>query len=310
MTKCLLTYETIDEGNYSSTALKRLARGLTNIREIPLDTAGLRQEAAARADKMSIQGVQTKLSALLSVKDQEFKLVDREGRFILKPQSDRYAHLPENEDLTMHLAALVGIEVPAHGLVKARDGSLVYFIKRFDRSGQKDRIATEDFGQVLGLSRETKYESSLEKLVTVLDQHCTFPALERKKLFERTVFNYLVGNEDMHLKNFSLITQVNIIRLAPAYDFLNSSIVLRDPEELALPLKGKKRGVTRKLLVHYFAKERLRLNEKTIQIVLDSFEQMIPTWNDWIAKSFLPIELKMKYLELVKHRLGVLGLEQ
>ncbi len=310
MNKCLLTYEAIDKGNYQAAALIRLARGLTDIRELPLDAAALRQEAAARADKMSIQGVQTKLSAMLSIKDQGFKFVDRGGRYILKPQSERYAHLPENEDLTMHLASTVGIEVPQHGLARAQDGSLVYFIKRFDRSGQKEKIATEDFSQLLGYSRETKYDASMEKLVTVLDEHCTFPALEKKKLFERTVFNYLVGNEDMHLKNFSLITDKELTRLSPAYDFLSSSIVLRDPEELALPLKGKKRGVTRNLLVSYFANERMGLNDKTIKAVLDTFTLAIPTWEVWIAKSFLPDDLKDKYLSLLKLRVRILELNR
>src|SRR6058998_3362587 len=98
----------------------------------------------------------------------------------------------------MRLAGTVGIEVPVHGLVHGRDGSLTYFIKRFDREGSA-RLPVEDFAQLSGASRETKYDSSMEKVAGVIDQFCTFPAIERVKLFERTFFSFLVGNEDMHL---------------------------------------------------------------------------------------------------------------
>ena len=240
MKRCLITYEPFEgDGDYSVSGLKLLDRNVTSLAPLSYTAAEQRQEALERAGKMSIQGVQLKLSAVLRVKAGAFDVVDRNGRFILKPPSLDFPELPENEDLTMRLAAAVGIEVPVHGLVRARDGSLTYFIRRFDREG-RSRVPLEDFAQLSGASRETKYESSMEKVAAVVDRFCTFPAIERVKLFERTFFSFLTGNEDMHLKNFSLITRRGRIDLAPAYDLLNSTIALKKPqEEMALPIRGK-----------------------------------------------------------------------
>ena len=151
--------------------------------------------------------MQPKLSAALNVRDGVFEVVDLGGRYILKPQVERYKHLPENEDVTMRLAATVGIEIPLHGLVYSKDGSLTYFIRRYDRKGQKDKVHVEDFAQLSGASRDTKYDSSMERVADIVEKFCTFPAIEKLKLFKRTVFSFLVGNEDMHLKNFSLIVR-------------------------------------------------------------------------------------------------------
>lgn len=119
------------------------------------------------------------------------------------------------------------------GLIYSKEHSLTYFIKRFDRKGQKDKVAIEDFAQLAGLSRDTKYNYSMEKLVKLLDDYCTFPAIEKAKLFKLVLFNYLIGNEDMHLKNYSIIIHNGKVELSPAYDLLNTSIVLKgDIEEI------------------------------------------------------------------------------
>ena len=97
-------------------------------------------------------------------------------------------------------------------------------MRRFDRVGHTGKLAVEDFAQIAGLSRETKYDSSMERLVGLLDAHSTFPAIEKVKLLKRSLFNFLVGNEDMHLKNFSLITRQGKVELAPAYDYLNTTV--------------------------------------------------------------------------------------
>ena len=155
MKRCLITYEPIEgDADYSVGGLKLLDRNLTALSPLGYTAAEQRQEALERAGKMSIQGVQLKLSAVLKVKAGAFDVVDRHGRFILKPPSLDFPELPENEDLTMRLAAAVGIEVPVHGLVRARDGSLTYFIRRFDREG-RTRVPLEDFAQLSGASRET-----------------------------------------------------------------------------------------------------------------------------------------------------------
>jgi serine/threonine-protein kinase HipA len=245
MTRCPITYEPLPEGRlYSIKGLKQLDRRLRELMELPFSAEEQRQEALRRAGKMSVQGIQLKLSAILNLKEQGFEIVDRGGTFLLKPPNPDYAELPENEDLTMRLAPRVGIDVPFHGMVLSKDGNRTYFIKRFDRARSK-RVPVEDFAQLTGGSRDTKYDSSMEKVSKVLEM-CTFPALEKAKLFRRTIFSFLVGNEDMHLKNFSLISRDEKHELSPAYDLLNSTLAMGGGarEELALPLNGKKSKLT------------------------------------------------------------------
>jgi len=308
-TRCPITYEPLPEGrSYSIKGLKQLDRRLTDLLDLPFSAEEQRQEVLRRAGKMSVQGVQLKLSAVLNARLQRFELVDRGGKFLLKPPSTDYAELPENEDLTMRLAAQVGIEIPFHGLVRAKDGSLTYFIKRFDRVGRKDRVPMEDFAQLTGNSRDTKYDSSMEKVSKVLDM-CTFPALERAKLFKRTIFSFLVGNEDMHLKNFSLISRDEKQELSPAYDLLNSTLALAGAakEEMALPLHGKRSKLTRKDLLEYFPSY-LKLPDKLVVDVMDDFKSSLPVWKELISISFLKEESKQEYAGLLAERAGRLEL--
>ena len=227
MNRCPITYNLCEEDTYSEKGLKLLSPTLKSLSLLEFTAEELRAEAMYRASKMSIQGIQPKLSAILNIKDGLFVIVDKSGRYILKPQHHIFPELPQNEDLTMRLAASIGVEVPLHGLIYSKDGSLTYFIRRFDRKGQKDKIAVEDFAQLAGLSRDTKYNFSMERLVKLIDDYCTFPTIERAKLFKLVLFNFLIGNEDMHLKNYSIIIRNDKVELSPAYDLLNSSIVLK-----------------------------------------------------------------------------------
>ncbi len=297
-----------DTQGYSEKGLKLIHRGLKSLAPLAYSAEQQRQEAINRAGKMSIQGLQPKLSAVLRLSEGRLEIVDRGGRYILKPQSVDYPELPENEDLTMRMANLAGIEVPLHALLRSSDGSLTYFIQRFDREG-RTRVPLEDFAQLTAESRDTKYDSSMEKVAAVIDQFCTFPAIERVKLFERTLFSFLVGNEDMHLKNFSLITRNQKVELAPAYDFLSTTVAMKNPrEELALPLRGKKSRLTRNDLMGYFARERLQLHERVLGDVVSRFMKAIPLWRDLLARSFLSAEMKQKFALLLDERTARLQL--
>jgi serine/threonine-protein kinase HipA len=257
----------------------------------------------ARATKMSIQGVQPKLSARLNVSAGIFEIADQGGTFIIKPQNDLYEELPENEDLTMRLAALAGIEIPLHGMIYSKDGSRSYFIKRFDRLPKKKRVAVEDFAQLTGQTRETKYSSSMEKVAGVLDQFCTFPLIEKQKLFRLTIFNFLCGNEDMHLKNFSLIRRNGKVEISPSYDLLNTTIAMSNPqEEFALTLAGRKSKITKENLIDYFGSERLGLTPIVIEKTLQEIENQKLKWYKQIQISFLSEEMKKKYVELMSLR--------
>lgn len=277
---------------------------LNGLNDLPYTASELRREAANRAKKLSIQGVRPKLSASISLVDQEFKVMDQFGTYIIKPQNDIFPQLPENEDLTMRMAKVLGINVPFHGMVYGKDGSLSYFIKRFDRYGKGKKYATEDFAQLTGNTRDTKYRFSMEKLVPVIEEFCTFPVVEKVEFFKRIVYCFVTGNEDMHLKNFSLITKNGKTTLAPAYDLLNSSIAIKNPEEeIALTLKGKKRNLKASDFMDYYAKERLQLNEKTIEIIIQDMFRAKQKWKDLISISFLSDDMKEKYSNILEHRL-------
>jgi serine/threonine-protein kinase HipA len=197
MNKCPISYLPCGDNLYSKEGLRLLSPILKDLSLLPYTAQELRDEAYRRVTKISIQGVQPKLSAILNIKKGQFDIVTLNGRYILKPQHQHYYQLPENEDVTMRLANTIGINTPLHGLIYSRDHSLTYFIKRFDRKGQRDRIHVEDFAQIAGMSRETKYNYTMEKLVRLIDEYCTFPLLEKAKLFRLTIFNYLTGNEDI-----------------------------------------------------------------------------------------------------------------
>ena len=306
MNRCPITYELCGNDKYSEKGLRMIAPKLTHLNDLPYTAAELRQEAANRAKKLSIQGVQPKLSAAISVVEQEFKIVDQFGTYIIKPQNDLFPELPQNEDVTMRMAKVFGLDVPFHGMLYAKDGSLSYFIKRFDRYGKGKKLATEDFAQLTGNTRDTKYRFTMEKLVPVIDEFCSFPTIEKADFFKRILFCYVTGNEDMHLKNFSLITQNGITTLTPIYDFLNSSIAIKNAEEeIALTLNGKKSNLKATDFVDYYAKERLQLNEKTVATILEQMHNTIPKWKELLEISFLSDEMKEKYLKLLKYKLSL-----
>ena len=310
MKYCPITNEIIDDNSqFSKRGLRVLSPQLKNLQPLLLTAEQQRNEAIMRVGKMSIQGVQAKLSATLRIKKECFEIVDSKGSFILKTQSATYPELPENEALTMSLAATIGLEVPVHGLIYAIDNSMTYFIKRFDRLPGNKKLAVEDFTQLLSLDRDTKYKSSMENVAKVVSDYCTFPVIEFVKLFRLTLFNYLIGNEDMHLKNFSLITRNDKITLSPVYDLLNTTIAIAKPtEEIALPLGGKKKNLTRNTLLEYFAKERLGLNQKIINEITADFQAKLPVWRQMIEQSFLSAGMKKAYLDLLSERQRRIGL--
>jgi serine/threonine-protein kinase HipA len=308
--RCLITNaEWAGEGSYSPAGLRLLDRRLQSLAPLPYTREQLIEEAAARAVKMSIQGMQPKISAVLRVSQGRMEIVDNGGRYIVKPPHLVYAELPENEAVTMSLAASLGIEVPVHGLILNADGTRSYFIRRFDRVG-KDRQPVEDFAQLSGASRDTKYDSSTERLIEIIDRFCTFPALERIKFFERLLFSFLTGNEDMHLKNWSLVTRDDKVAMSPAYDLLNSTIPNpRSREELALPLNGKKSNLRANDFWRYLAVDRLGLAPAVIEQTKAKFVGSCRDWPERLASSFLSEAMKTRYLELFAERSGRLGLQ-
>lgn len=315
MNRCLISYKTCGDALYSPVGLHLLSPRLNQLQPFAFSAEAQRREAALRMTKLSIQGVQPKLSARLNVAKKVFEVVERRGRYIIKPQHEHFPSLPENEAITMRLAASAGIEVPVHGLLHCVDGTLSYFIRRFDRLGHKTRLPVEDFAQLGHRRRDTKYDSSLEQVAQIVERYCSFPIVEKRELLKRCLFNFLAGNEDMHLKNFSVITRDGRVTLAPAYDFLNTTLAYEsvgkrreDVEESALPVRGKKKNLTRSLWVDYFARERLGLNARVIDDCLAELFTAVLRWPQLLAESFLPAPAITLYRSLLEERKACLKL--
>jgi serine/threonine-protein kinase HipA len=316
--RCPLTYEPLGrhEGLYAAPGLRRLARTLTHLHPLALTASELVREAAARADRLSIGGVQPKVSAVLRPAEGRFEVVSTGGRWILKPDNPAYPEIPANEDLAMRLAAAAGVRTAEHALIYARHdedpdapGALVYAVRRFDRVGRGDKLALEDLGQLLGMDRETKYDASMERAAAAVEAFCTFPAVEKVELFRRTLVAFLIGNEDMHLKNIAVLTgRDGLVRLSPAYDFVASAAVLRDPQELALPIAGKRSNLRREHLVGYFGRERLGLTERVVDGVLADLAAAAPVWADLVERSFLSVPIRDQFRRILAERRERLGL--
>jgi serine/threonine-protein kinase HipA len=209
---------------------------------IPLSLPDAGLLAQQSAGKLSISGAQAKLS--VGVKGGQLVAAPVGGRYILKPQTDRFPQLPENEYLCMQLAADCGIRTAPNILLPLADATWAYIVKRFDRTAGGRKLPCEDMGQLLG---KTKYEGSYEQVGKAIGEECTSSGRELQAFFDRVLFCFVIGNGDAHLKNFSLLTRGGRTALSPAYDLVSSRIVIpQENEELALALNGRKNRIARR----------------------------------------------------------------
>jgi len=258
--------------------------------------------------RIAVTGVQPKLSVTLE--KQKARLPGRQGRsrltivglwgeYILKPQHHQYPMMPETEDHTMHLAELFKIPICEHTLMQASDKSMVYLAKRFDRKDEK-KIHMEDLCQLSEFLTENKYKSSYEKAGKLVAKYCN-KGLDLLNYFELVLFSYLVGNNDMHLKNFSVLHQPDSIVLSPAYDLLNITLINpKDKEELALTLNGKKSKI--KLTDFKALAESLGIHEKVYYNSFKLFSSRNEEVLELINHSFLSKEMKKRYVQIWKEK--------
>ena len=259
----------------------------------------------------TVTGVQAKLSLDIARGDkdepQRFTIVGLWGCFILKPQTNRFVNLPENEDLTMHLAEIAGIKTVPHSLIRFADGELCYITRRVDRTKKGVKIAMEDMCQLSERLTEDKYKGSYERIAKLIKKHSSAPMLDVINFWEIVVFSWLTGNADMHLKNFSLFKPTENYMLTPAYDLLSTSIVMpEDDEELALTLNGKKKKIKREDFEKAMSDS--GMDEKSIANLFKKFEKAYPKWIEMIAQSFLPEEQQGLYREQIERMSAKLGI--
>ncbi len=276
----------------------KLIKEMFNISQaptIPLSLQDIPLKAQDMAGKMSISGVQPKLSLKLDKRKAELVIAPTEGEYILKPQIQRFPHTPENENCCMDIAGALEIDVPPHCLLPLKDGGLAYLVKRFDRKGE-EKIHQEDFCQIL--EKNDKYLGSLEQIGKKLKEISAVPGLDVQLFFERVVFNFLIGNGDGHFKNYSIsYHKQGEIRLSPAYDIVCSKLVIPNEEDSALTINGKKNDLTRDDF-DVFA-ENLNIPEK---IRYEKFVGQTNRIKQFIQTSQLPNDFKKRFVDIVLSR--------
>lgn len=311
MQRCLYCYQSLEEGqtDFHPQCSKKIF-GTATPPVLPYSKADIESLALEVVrSQITITGVQPKLSVDLEKEkngEKRFTIVGLWGGYILKPQTEQHTNLPENEDLTMHLAELAKIKTVPHSLIRFKDGSLAYITKRIDRDKKGGKIPMEDMCQLTEKLTEQKYKGSHEQIAKKIVEHSAYPVLDLINYFEVLLFCYLTGNADMHLKNFSMYKGTGEYSFTPAYDLLSTKLVIpEDNEELALTLNGKKRKLKRidfdNLLKSF------KVDEKVIENVYKKFSKVLPQWYDFIDMSFLPEQMKVEYKLLIQNRSAILN---
>ena len=309
MCKCLYCYKELEEGQKDFHP--GCARKFFGTPDAPL-LEYRREELDALAAQViqaqtSLTGVQPKLSLNLHKHEGRNRLtiVGLWGDFIFKPQTDAYPELPENEDLTMHMAEAARIKVVPHSLIRLADGSLGYITRRIDRTKKGEKIDMEDMCQLTLHPTEYKYKSSCEQIAKTIAAYSSTPRLDLVNFMQVLLFSFVTGNNDMHLKNFSLYRPKALYQLSPAYDLLNVAIANpKDKEEMALSINGKKARI--QLADFLKSSDTMGIEQRVTLGLIDGLRKAMPAWIDPINDSFLSDEMKQNYLDLISRRMDVL----
>ena len=308
MSRCLYCYKEINNGKDFHTECSLAFFGTEIPPKIDYSLDEMSQLAKQVVERsVSVPGVQPKLSMSVvknNQKDQRLTVVGAlGGAYIFKPPSQDYPEMPANEDLTMKMAALFNIDVVPHSLIRLASGEVSYITKRIDRTEDGAKIHMIDMFQVL--EAFDKYRGSMERIGKAIQDYADNTFLDVLRFYEITIFSYLTGNNDMHLKNFSLVQTSYGWALAPAYDMLNVSIVNpEDKEELALTISGKKKKITSKLLLEFGVD--LGLSKKQIEGAFKRFQDLKDDAFELIKTSFLSEAMQEAYANLLERRYVVL----
>ena len=312
MSRCLYCYRDMDAavyGDYHPECIKAFF-GTKDAPALPYRLDEM-EKLAREAVQLSVTvpGVQPKLSlgwiktVLKDGHNGRLTIMDAlEGLYILKPQNSKYRQMPENEHLSMKLAELFRINTVPSNMIRLASGELCYITRRIDRKKDNSRIHMIDFLQILEL--DDKYLGTMEIVGKTIGELSVNTLMDKLHFFELALFNFIIGNNDMHLKNFSMwLSDIGWV-LAPAYDLLNVKIILpEDEEDTALLLGGKKMNFN-KGDFDQFGKE-LKLNEKQINSVYRKLDSWLPSARQLTDISFLNDEYKSQYKELITQRAGL-----
>ena len=295
-------------GSRISLAEKRKARKRIHPKNnaLPYTWSELVTFHSREAPRMSLSGVQPKVSAVFSRKDQAFHVVEQRGSYMLKPSPQAYPEAAANEALSMALASEAGLDIPHCGVVKTTDDQPVFWIERFDRQGAGNniRLRVEDACQLLEVPSSWKYHGNVETMVRLLKEYTSNPALQIARFFDRFLFNWVIGNGDMHLKNWSLLENGPLIELAPGYDFLNTALLTANEDESALALCERTSGFSRQDLIEEVGQRICGIPDARIERTLSRLAEV--DWEKHIEDSMLSHGQKLNYDQVVRERLRVL----
>lgn len=310
---------------YSPRVLKTLFFGKAVSPCLDFSIKGLKQSdaVASAVERISVSGVQEKFPAVIDGGKIRLAREGERSTHILKPApwDETIAtrrHIPANEHLTMQIAAQVfGIQTAFNGLCVSSDGQLVYITRRFDVLEDGTKAEMEDFASVCGRNEQTdgihfKYSGTYEDIADGIRRYVSGWMVDMERFFDLVVFNYIYGNGDDHLKNFSLIRQGEDYRLAPAYDLLNTS----------LHVNGDDFGLDGGLSVNLFRSDEYDRTGHPCRKDFEQFASLIGIVPIRAAKlldrymavpeetlsllksSYLPEKLQRLYLRIVKERVA------
>ena len=284
--------------------------GTKTLPDIDVSEDVLEQLAVESTNKgLTVPGVQKKMSLHLdnSGAKPRLTLVNYPTGYILKPQTKEYPCLPEAEYLVMQMAEKAKIRTVPHALIriKAQNEALAYITKRIDRPDGKI-LAMEDFCQLDGRLTEDKYKGSYERCAKIICQYSSRAGLDIIELFIRVVFSFIVGNSDMHLKNFSLIeTDENSgsYILSDAYDMLPVNTVNpADIEQTALTLNGKKRNLHRNDFLKFA--DACQIDRAVAAKIIDRMKGYKNELIRETEQSYLTDELKENLIMLIEKKIN------
>ena len=204
----------------------------------------------------------------------------------------------------MRLARHFGISTVPFALIRLADDTLAYISKRIDREEVADRkIGMEDFCQLSRLMTEDKYRSSYERCATIIRTYSVQSGLDIIEFYMRIIFSFLSGNSDMHLKNFSLIELERGWTLSPAYDLVNTTLLLPDDtEETALTLHGKNRRLTHEDFLAFG--KHIGVPDVVIRRLNTRISDLWPLMRTTIESSHLPGLSKVRFISIVEDRMA------
>lgn len=309
---CGKPLRTPDETGWHKACIKHFF-GTTKLPEIEIDDKTLNLLATETTNKgFTVPGVQKKLSLHLvsDSRKPRLTLVNYPTGYILKPQVAEFEALPESEQLIMTMADMAGISTVPHALIKGNAG-LAYITKRVDRNLTDDKIemlAMEDFCQLDLRLTEDKYRGSYERCAKIIKQYSSRVGIDMAEFYIRLVFCFIVGNSDMHLKNFSLIETAEgsgEYVLSPAYDLLPVNANMpADKEQFALAMNGKKMNIRKGDFLKFA--DTCGITRQTAEKLIENLVKLTPKWIAMCEKSLLTDKLKDRLKKIIIERTEVL----